>query len=117
MNDRVQLGAQVCVAEDDLAQPLPVQGAVLGQDSRAEHADHLGQAGGVRFDYFPGHHVRVDDQRPVAGQPAGDLALAGADAPGQAHFNHAAVHQSMIARLTAVASGKPGAIMDRCRNQ
>ena len=86
--------AQLGVGEDDLAELLPVQGAVRGQHAGAEHADHLGQAGGARLDDLAGHLVGVDDQRAVAGQPPGHLALAGADPAGQADLKHAAADHS-----------------------
>jgi hypothetical protein len=81
MDDRVQPSAQGGIAEDDRTEPLAVNSAVRAGYSGAEGLGDLRQLGRARGNHLAGRHVRVDDHRPVIGQPPRYLALAGPGAP------------------------------------
>jgi len=108
MDDRVQLRARVSIAEDERAEPVPVQGAV-----RAEHADAEGfgdarQPGRARGDHLPGRHVRVNEYGPVSGQPPGYLTLAGPDTSGQPDPQHRTLRPSPKRRSSSLLGQAPG---------
>jgi hypothetical protein len=84
MNDRVERRPPLGIREDDGAERLAVQRSVRADHAVPELLDDRVEALGARLDDAPGRQVRVDHRGAVRGEPAEHLALAGADAPGQA---------------------------------
>ena len=100
VDDGVELGAQVGLGEDDLAEPFPVQVAVRLEHLRAEHGGDLPESRGAGLDDLPRGHVRVHDRGAAIGEPPRHLALPGTDPPGKPDPKHA------IQLLRQKASGR-----------
>ena len=66
MDDPVEPGAGLRIAEHHLRQGGPVQRPVGGDHPVPECLDDGGQPRGSRFDHLAGDHVGVDDHRPTS---------------------------------------------------
>ena len=88
VEDRLQVATSGVVAEDDGSEGGPVEAAVGGEDPVAEAGADAVEGGFAGGDDLAGEDVGVDEGRPELGEATGDRRLAGADAPGEAHFEH-----------------------------
>src|SRR5207248_7167476 len=98
MDDRVEPGQPVGVAEDDPAQSLAVERAVRAYDVRPELGNDRVEARRTGFDDVAGDPVGVDDDSAEVGEAARDLALARADPPGQPDGQHVNCAQDALER-------------------
>jgi hypothetical protein len=89
MDDRLEILAGGGIAEYLGGERGPVDGAVRAQNLGAEAFHHGGVAVGAGLDDRPGQPVGVDHDRAQLRQPGRHRALAGPDASGQPHEQHA----------------------------
>ncbi len=88
MNDLVQPGALVVVAEGLGRKCRPVQCAVGSQDVLAELLHQGSQPLGARLDDLAGDDVTVDNHAAALGERGRHRRLAGADAAGEPDSQH-----------------------------
>ena len=110
VDNRVELGTQPRIAEHDLTEPLPVQGAVRAEHFLTEGGGYLRQTGRAGHDHLPGGHVRVDEHRAVLRQPPGYLALARPDASGKTDPQQL---QYLRSRYSLAMRGSAGGMIHR----
>src|SRR6185295_8421305 len=84
MNDRVQLSAALGIAEDDRAEPLPVDRPVGRDDAVAERLDQPSPSLAAVLVHAMADLVGVDDVRAELLEHAADEALPRSDAAGEA---------------------------------
>jgi hypothetical protein len=85
MDDRLERRTPRGVAEDEGAQPRPVQGLVGSKDLGSELGDDGGQPRRTRRDHLPRESVGVDHDGTQLLEERGDGALAGRHAACQSH--------------------------------
>ena len=71
----VERGQALRIAEDQGAEPGPVQPAVRGQDGSTEGLHHTGQPGRTRLHDLPGQRVGVDKHCSELAQARGNHGL------------------------------------------
>ncbi len=83
MQDRLEPGACRCVAEDELAQPTPVEPAVGVEHFAAKGLCDSGQRRLAGLDNLAGDEISVDQRHAVGREQLGDGGLAARDAAGE----------------------------------